>query len=334
MASQLKTGVSYFGVRNPEFAKVDLQIIASLEYTHILHTLSEEDFEYHQESMKEIIERSVAYGLKVYVSPWGIGRVFGGEAYSEFAGRNPSSAQKDNSESRVVASCPNSPIFKEYLFKWIDFVCSLEIDTVFWDEPHFYFDPNSPESWACSCDICQKKYRQEYQHSMPSSLTESIEKFRSDSLYKFMNELTEEVHKHGKRNALCLHPKDHVREKDNWPILATLPHVDELSTEPLWPAGNKTTEITQSYHKTSKYLQELCEANEKEAQIWIKNYNIHKNTEESIVAASYAAFNEGIRNIFCWSYLGSKYLSKLKSDDHEKVWAIQTETFGELRNKL
>lgn len=331
---EFKTGVSYFGVRNPEFVKVDLQIIASLGYTHILHTFSEEDLEYYQDSMQEIVKRSSDYGLKVYISPWGVGRVFGGEAFSEFAARNPKSAQKDNSETTVVASCPNSPAFREYMFKWIEIVCQMEIETVFWDEPHFYFNPEMPENWACSCDTCQKKYRQKYKHSMPSSMTESIEEFRSDCLYEFLDIMTSEVHKHGKRNTLCLHAKDHAREKENWESLAKLPHVDELSTDPSWAPGSRTIEITQEFHKKAKFLKQLAVENNKATQMWIKNYNIQKNNEDAVVAASYAAFNEGISNLFCWSYLGSQYLSKLRSEDPEKVWALQTETFEELRIKF
>ncbi len=329
----LKTGVSYFGVRNPEYVKVDLQIIASLGYTHILHTFSEEDMEYYQESVREIIKKSSAYGLKVYVSPWGVGRVFGGEAFSEFAARNHDSAQKNNLDRPLVASCPNSPKFREYMHHWIDLVCSMEIETVFWDEPHFFFDPDFPDEWACSCYTCQKKFRQAYNHSMPSSITKSIQEFRANSLYDFLEDMTQKVRGHGKRNTLCLHRKDHKNEHDNWEQLSKLPYVDELSTDPSWKKGARTTEISQNYHKTSQYLKELSIRENKEAQIWVKNYNILKNNEDSVVAATYAAYNEGIENIFSWSYLGSQYLSKLKSDDPEKVWVLQTDAFDEIRLK-
>lgn len=332
--SEFKTGVAYFGVRNPEFVKVDLQIIASLGYSHILHTFSESDHEYYKDSMEDIIQKSSDYGLKVYVSPWGVGRVFGGEAYSEFASRNPEACQKDNSDTPLVASCPNSKVFRQYMVSWIETVCSMEIETVFWDEPHFFFNPEQPDKWSCSCETCQKKYRQRYLHSMPTSMTESIEEFRAESLYEFLEIMMSEVHRHGKRNALCLHPKDHFREKTNWSKLSELPHLDEISIDPSWEPGARTIEITQNFHKHIQILKTLCNKNGKEAQVWIKNYSIQKNNEDSVVAASYAAFNEGIRNIFCWSYLGSKYLSSLSSADPEKVWALQTETFEQLKLKI
>ncbi|HQB65009.1 MAG TPA: hypothetical protein PK616_03885, partial [Fibrobacteraceae bacterium] len=90
----MKKGISYFGVRRPKWALEDMKEIKERGFTHVLHTWSEEDLLYYRDSMQEIIDGSDELGLKVYVNPWGVGRVFGGEAFSELVGRNFSLAQK------------------------------------------------------------------------------------------------------------------------------------------------------------------------------------------------------------------------------------------------
>ncbi len=329
----MKTGIAYFGVRNPEFVKVDVNLIASSMYTHILHTFSEEDFHYYKDTMKEIIHVSNKCGLKVYVNPWGVGRVFGGEAYSELAARNRSMAQVNNHDETTVASCINNKAFHEYMFEWIDFVCSCEIETVFWDEPHFYFEKTSPEKWSCCCDVCKKKFRKHYGHTMPSSLTESVQEFREESLLEFLDIMTKRVKALNKRNSVCLLPSNFNDGISNWDKFAQLEAVDEIGTDPYWERGERIKTISQTYQQESKKILELSQKYNKQAQMWIKNYSIQKNNEDSIEQATWAAFNVGIRNIFAWSYRGSAYLSWLKSDDPDKVWEIQTNTFAECQEK-
>ena len=53
----------------------------------------------------------------------------------------------------------------------------------------------------------------------------------------------------------------------------------------------------------------------------------------AVSAATWAAFNEGIRNIFAWSYKGSEYMSWLASDDPEKVWEIQCDALLQCKEK-
>jgi hypothetical protein len=329
----MKTGISYFGVRNPDFVKVDLHIIASLGYTHILHTYSEEDLHYYQDTMAEIISASKKFGLGVYVNPWGVGRVFGGEAYSELASRNRSWSQVSNHDEPLVASCMNHPGFREYMFKWIDAVAATEADTIFWDEPHFYFEKNRPELWACTCESCKKEFRRTYGHTMPNSLTDSVQAFRHLSMVRFLTDMTEYAHNKGKRNSICLLPSHFNDGVTSYEEIASIPWVDEIATDPYWEKGARTTAISQTYKQASKELLDLCQKHGKDAQIWVKNYHINKNCEDGVVAATWAAFNEGIRNIFAWSYKGSAYMSWLRSDDPEKVWELQTQTFFEIREK-
>ena len=301
----MKTGISYFGVRNPEWVRKDMQIIKEAGFNYVLHTFSEEDLQYYPQTMKDIIAISKKEGLNVYVNPWGVGRVFGGEAYTELAARTPEMAQVSRDGQKLVAACPNSPAFRDYMKKWIEFVCECDIETVFWDEPHFYFEKNNPQLQSCHCKHCAKQ----------SS--------KQQSLISFLSFLTEEVHKCGKRNSVCLLPPWFPAGLENWDEVAKLPCVDEIGSDPYWEKGDTIEKVRHDYKEVSEKVANLAKIHNKEAQMWIKNYHIEAGTEHFAKEATEIAAGAGIENIFAWSYLGSKYMDWLRCDNSELVWKTQ-----------
>lgn len=327
----MKKGISYFGVRRPKWALEDMKEIKECGFTHVLHTWSEEDLLYYHDSMKEIIDGSEALGLKVYVNPWGIGRVFGGEAYSELVGRNFSLAQKTVDGKSKVAACPNQPEFRNYMDQWIQAVCATKVETIFWDEPHFYFEKGALDNWACCCEKCQEKFLSIYGYKMPSSLTPDVLSFRENSLIDFLNEMTKKVHSLGKRNSVCLLPPWFPAGIEDWDRIAQLPFVDEISSDPYWEKTTCSEEIEKNYQTISKRILSLAQKYGKEAQIWIKNYQIIDGKESDVRLATQEAYRAGVRNIFAWSYRGSEYLSWLRSDNPELVWEIQCNALKTLK---
>jgi len=306
----MKTGISYFGVRNPEWVRKDMKTIKEAGFNYVLHTFSEEDLQYYPQTMKEIIALSKQEGLSVYVNPWGVGRVFGGEAYSELAARYPEMAQVSSDGKKLVAACPNSPAFRNYMKKWIGFVCQCDIETVFWDEPHFYFEKNNPELQACCCKHC------------------SGQNSKQQSLVSFLFFLTEEVRKLGKRNSVCLLPPWFPAGLENWDEVAALPFVDEIGSDPYWEKGDTLEKVQKDYGEVSSRIANLAKKHSKDAQMWIKNYHIEAGTEHFIEEATEIAAASGIKNIFAWSYLGSKYMDWLRSDNPELVWETQIKAFS------
>ncbi|NLB64209.1 MAG: hypothetical protein GX801_08920 [Fibrobacter sp.] len=325
-----KKGISYFGVRNPKLAKYDFEIIAQAGFTHILQTYSEADLQYYPETMAELIDLSAQYGLKSYINPWGVGRVFGGEAYSELTGRNPEMAQKGPQDEHFVAACPNHPGFRAYMQKWIETVCQTQVETIFWDEPHFYFEKQNPEIWACTCATCQKLFREQYGFNMPRELSSEFLAFRENSLIDFLRWATDLVKTMGKRNSVCMLPPWFPAGLDNWELVAEIPSVDELSSDPYWEKHTPRSEIAPTYNHTAQKLVGLAEKFQKDAQIWIKNYHIVAGTEDFIDIATQTSINKGIRNIFAWSYMGSEYMSWLKSDNPSLVWQTQIQALKKL----
>jgi len=327
----MKSGIAYFGVRNPEWVREDMKRIRAVGYTHVLHTWAEEDLQYYPDTMAEIIRLSRAEGLEVYVNPWGVGRVFGGEAYSELVGRSPSMAQVGSDGKPRIAACPNHPDFRSYLHRWIDVVCATEVETIFWDEPHFDFVKGDAGLWSCHCQTCQEGFQQRFGTPMPFTLTPEVLQFREDSLIDFLNEMTLHVHKFGKRNSVCMLPPWFPAGLDDWDRVAELPAVDEIGSDPYWEKHTELSTISVTYRDVSMRTLATAERHGKAAQMWIKNYHIVAGTESSVTQATQAAFEAGIRNIFAWSYLGSSYLSWLRSDRPELVWQLQNEALQRCR---
>lgn len=326
--SDMKTGIAYFGVRNPKWVREDMKVIREAGFSHVLHTWSEEDEQYYKDTMAEIVEVSVQEGLKVYVNPWGIGRVFGGEAYSELVSRTPSMAQIAFDGKVLPAACPNHPEFQKYLFEWIHSVCKTSVETVFWDEPHFYFEKSALERFACRCETCKNLFESKYHFPMPSILTPEVKNFREQSLISFLESVTAEVHRYGKRNSVCLLPPWFPAGLDAWEDVAKIQSVDEIGSDPYWEKTTSTEEIKKNYAEVSTKIKTLTDIYQKENQMWIKNYHIVAGKESDVEIATQESFNAGIRNIFAWSYLGSEYLSWLRSDHPKKVWETQVRAFA------
>lgn len=329
----MKTGMAYLGTREPEYVARDMEELARSGYSHVVHTYSETDFLYNKDTMREILELSARQGLKVYVTPLGIGRVFPGHALSELAARNHSQAQINNLGTAVVASCINHKSFQQYMRDWVQEVCETPIDSVLWMLPDFYKDKANKDTWCCCCETCQKLFRKRFRHLMPNGLTPSVMEFRDSSVVEFLAELTGLVHTKGKKNSVLLGSANNGDSTALWEKIAELPSVDELGVAPYWDKGAKLERISKSYHENSRKLIKIADKYKKEPQVWIKNFSIPKHSEDSVVEATYAAYNEGIRNIFAWSFKGAKCTSSTRSDDCERVWQIQTEALAECLEK-
>jgi hypothetical protein len=112
----MKTGVSYFGNRIPEhFVNRDLPDIIAHGCTYIVHTFSENDLQHYATSLKSMVTATREAGLEAYIDPWGVGGVFGGEAYSEFLPNNLDAWQTKLDGAPVPMACLNAPLFREFM---------------------------------------------------------------------------------------------------------------------------------------------------------------------------------------------------------------------------
>ncbi|MFQ5630588.1 MAG: hypothetical protein ACE5I1_17585 [bacterium] len=330
---QTKTGVSYFGNRNPRHFLIDLEEIISHHCNFIVHTFSENDQLFYQGTMHELVEISKGAGLEVYLDPWGVGRVFGGEAFSDFALKNRSNCQKLFSGQLAPAVCFNNPAFIDFIMKWIDDAAAIGADVLFWDEPHFYNDFSREEAvndLACICDSCQKKFKIFYGEKFPMAANEDFYRFREDAMVEFLSTLCSYAKTKNMRNCICLLP---MQEKafgvSDWEKIAQISDLDLLATDPYWISFDRNLDYV---GENVTRIVKLAKRYSLEPQVWIQNFKIPKGREPEILEAIAMAYAEGVRNIAAWSYYGTEYMSYLKCDNPKEVWDLLCEVYGKIQS--
>ena len=158
----MKLGASYFGNRIVRYVAQDMKNMVDHHCNYVIHTFSENDFHFYRGTMKEIVKVSHDAGLGVYIDPWGVGKVFGGEAFSDFVMNNPQALQVLSDGKPVGVACLNHPDFRAFMKDWIDAAVETGADCLFWDEPHFYLPSwmgGRQNTWGCLCAVCQQKFK-------------------------------------------------------------------------------------------------------------------------------------------------------------------------------
>jgi hypothetical protein len=328
----MKTGVSYYGNRIPRHVEEDMAEIAGNHCTFVVHTCSENDLQYYHGTIKQIVKISHQAGLEVWLDPWGVGRVFGGEAYSRFASEHLPARQILSDGSSLPAACFNQPAFREYMSHWTRSAVRMGADVLFWDEPHFIkVDPKGKDApWACRCDACGHKFQQQFGYPLPGELTDEVRRFRHDSVMDFLEELCQLARSEGCKNAVCFLPgqEDEEKELALWNRLASIETLDILGTDPYW--WSKKIAVEPFVANYAEKIVKLAREHGKEGQIWVQNFMITPQTEEHIRTAIRTAYGAGIRNIAAWSYRGAGYMAWLRSKDPERVWKILGEEYARL----
>lgn len=322
----VEKGASYFGNRTLSHVESDLDRFAENGLDAILHTFSEEDREYYTGTMEDIVAASHDRGFTVYVNPWAVGRVFGGEALSEFIGLNPDACQQLSTGDRVPAACFNSPAFRDYMREWTADAVGLGADVLFWDEPHWYipewFDHEIPEgAWTCRCSHCQEKFEERYDEQMPATRTDRIDEFREASLLEFLTDMMALTREEGAENAVCLLPsEDADHGLADWEELAELDDLDVLVTDPYWGVFDRDSDEFVSYF-TDKVVT-LANENDLRSQIWIQGFRLGDGPEtiENVRTATRAAIDGDVDSVMMWGYDACETISDIACDDPEGVW--------------
>ena len=222
-------GCSYFGVRIVRHVRRDMADLAARGYTGVLHTVSENDLAYYRGTMAEIFAASHAEGLTVQVSPWGLGRTFGGEAESRFVAFHPEACQVMDDGRRVAAACLNQPAYRAFCKEWADAVLEMGADSVFWDEPAWvvpvHVGVDDEARWTCRCDVCAERFG----GPLPTELTPEARAFREASVVDFLREVVAHVADRGGSNTICLLPAtEGTQGISDWNAVASLPGLTTL----------------------------------------------------------------------------------------------------------
>ncbi len=216
----MKFATSYFGSRILSHVKEDMRRLRREGFDVVVHTYSENDFEFYEGTMRNIVFASKDADLEVWLDPWGIGGVFGGEAYSRKALTEKAWLQVSADNKELPACCPNNPDFRGFVGDWIHSACATAADAIFWDEPHF-FAGNGGRQAACYCEHCKLAANETGRQTSQQT-----------SAGNFFDLIFPLVQGHKKQNVLCLLP-EHLQAYQT-AALKSLPALDNLGTDPYW----------------------------------------------------------------------------------------------------
>lgn len=335
----MKLGTSYFGSRILRHVREDMEKMINDGCNFVVHTMSEYDVTYHPENMIDIVKVSKDLGLSVFLDPWGVGRVFGGESFSTFVKQYPDSRQKISFAEggiRVNKACLNSWIFKDKMLDWIELAAKTGADGVFWDEPHlFYGELNelfgkTRTIWGCMCSTCKDIFKNQYGYEMPLDFTEEIMVFRQNTILNFLEYLTDASSGKGLKNAVCVFPSDEPKYGIyQWESVVKMKNIDIFGSDPYWLCYGK--DVNDFVESISNKVVNLCRKFNKEPQIWIQGFRVPEGREGEVSTAIKVAFDSGVRNIATWCFEAGACMSYISSDRPEMVWDIISKKYKELQ---
>ncbi len=325
----MKLGASYFANRILRHVREDMKKMTDDGCNFVVHTMSEHDITYYSGTMIDIVKTSHEVGLEVFLDPWGVGHVFGGEAFSIFVNTYPNCRQRLNfpeGEIKIYKACLNSKTFRDKMAEWIELAAKTGADGVFWDEPHLFFGEFTPlfgdkkrDIWGCSCEVCKDIFKEKYGYEMPIDFTDDVKAFRQMTIVNFLEYLANEASKKGLKNSVCLFPTSDPRYGIyEWEKVAMLKSMDIFGSDPYWYGYKR--DVTEFVRSVSNEVLTLSKRYNKEAQIWIQGYRVPANREKEIITAVDVAYESGIRNIATWSFEGTDCMTYVRSERPDIVW--------------
>lgn len=326
-------GVSYFGVRNPQHFQRDLDQIVSLGFTYIVFTFSESDHRFYQGSVAECVRLTQERGLQAYVGPWGVGGMFGGEAFTERGAWDLEGQQRRSDGRPLPLLCPSSDEARIYLIRWIDTVADvLQADAIFWDEPHFYLpfgESRAQGLWACCCTRCEKRFTSAYGKPFPDTETPDVRQTKQAAIVDLLDDMTTVAGEKGLRNIVC--PLTDPDTLDNleatWEPYAAMARVDVLAADPYPLLHGREVATTRVF---CEVLHRLGRRYRKATQLWVQGFRVPHDAAPLLGEEMRVMAACGIRDIAIWSYLATAYMSSHACAQPEAVWSVFTQTMAEL----
>lgn len=327
-----KKGISYFGNRILRHFKEDLKDIKKHGCNLIVHTFSENDAEFYKDTMKDFVDSSHKAKMEVWLSPWGVCGLFGGEAYSKLALTNYKYRQVSNTGKLVPAICLNKKGTKKLMKQWIDDAAYTGTDYIMWDEPHFYGHPKEAwQTWCCRCKTCSKLYKQMYKKEMPKLYTEEVKKFKELSIQNFIREMSRYTKKKGLKVSTVLT----IWDMDNAERMMKVKEIDIVTCDPYWGkkgiSCDKDLDVEEFVKPYAQTLVELGKKYKKKVLGWVQAFDVTAGTEEDVRIAIKTLQEAGIKNISVWGYEGCKHMSELSCGNADKVWKIIGEEYRKIK---
>lgn len=325
----IETGVAYFDARARRHWEGDLDDMAASGFTYVVHCISEFDLRWQKESVRRLIAATRERGMRVWLDPWGVGEVFGGEPFSRFGAFHPEARQIRSDGAATSHACLNQPAFRDFVRAWVDDVADLGGDTIFWDEPTWKIDARSG-TWCCRCDRCRALFRERTGAEMPVELTSEVREFHEWSIAELLGDACEHAHARGFRNAICIMPPEASNPGfTDWDVAASICGLDIFGTDPYWYSFKG--EAAEYVSRHTRRTVEVADRHGLDHHVWIQAFEVPSGREEEIAVAIDAAVGAGARNLAVWSYDGCSAMSTCECEHPELAWDVVRRSFRGLR---
>ncbi len=328
-----KIGTSYFGNRILRHVAADMDQLVREGFTYVCHTYSENDMLFYHRTMKDIGRITREAGLEFYADPWGVGKVFGGEAFSNFIACNLDCLQVLSDGKPAGQACPMNPHFREFMIEWIEKALELGPDYIFWDEPHFSLSSwigGRPGQWGCRCDVCKGHFHDRFGHEMPTQRTPEVNAYLEWGIRDFLAFVIGAVKERGGKNCLCLLPHDEGEEGavTNWEEFAKIPGLDILSTDPYFELQKKPIGHVEKY---GKVIHDLAAKYNIESELWYQGFRVDSGREHLQGEAIDIGAALGVSRMAVWGFDACDHMGWIRPDDPKKLWSVITERFQAAR---
>lgn len=312
----MQTGVAYFGNRMRHYVYQDMVDIKRSGFTYVVHTFSENDLLYYADSMRDIVQDAQGLGLQVYLDPWGVGGVFGGEAFSRWLVTHRDILQVRRNGTKADGACFNNPRFRGLIGQWLQAAAATGANGIIWDEPHWAATGEQAGGWCCACPVCRDLYGRD----MPREINAASVAFRNAGLKDFLSFATHEAAALGLRNVVCLLPDEFFSLPGlEWSQVAALPDVHVLAADPYWYCFKQPASAF--VRRYGERVLSLADRYHKQAQLWVQAFRVPPGREGEIMEA-FAVFRAlGVRDVACWGYKACAHMAYLRPKNAQKVWA-------------
>jgi hypothetical protein len=304
---------SYFGNRSVRHVRADVRRLRQESFDIVVHTFSENDLRFYQKTVRDIVDVTKEAGMRVWIDPWGVGGVFGGEAFSDVALHHRDWLQVAANGDKLPACCPSNPGFQSFMHEWTDAAVETGADAVFWDEPHFYSDEK--DGAGCYCRHCR-----------------NIAESGKSPISSFLAEVCAGVKNRDGQNVVCVLPATLERQDTPaWNEISTVGGVANLGSTPFW--GMQRADPEKHVARVGRKLLEVASRAGVETHLWIQGFRIPAGREDEITKSTIVAGELGIDVIAIWGFDACESMSFLSCERPQVAWAAFLKAIRQLRDR-
>jgi hypothetical protein len=323
--------VSYFGNRYLDHARDDLRAMAEMGADAVVHVMSEADMRWNPGTMADLVALSREAGLTPWLTPWGLGGVFGGESASYAVGEHPEACQRASDGRHLPALCPRQPVFRDLIRDWTDAAAAAGAVIVQWDELHLAMPyRGGGDPWACRCDACQEAFRDRFGYPMPETATPEVIAFFDDLIRETLAWMVEAANERGMGSSIVL-LADAGYDPELWRSVAALPGARYFGTTAFWLFyGIPDPELEAYLGKWTERTLAATAGSGAEPMAWVQGFGVPAGREAEIETAVDVLVRSGVSTVAVWSYLACAAMSGLAPDDPRATWDAVMRAFAKV----